>query len=69
MACGIGVCMTCVLPVRDAGGSTRMVRSCVEGPTFAGDAVRWDALTRTPSLLGGATIGASVPPDCVGAPR
>ena len=44
MACGIGVCMTCVLPVVGDDGLTRMVRSCVEGPVFLGDRVRWDAL-------------------------
>jgi dihydroorotate dehydrogenase electron transfer subunit len=44
MACGIGVCMTCVLPVAGDDGQTRMVRSCVEGPVFPGDRVRWDAL-------------------------
>jgi dihydroorotate dehydrogenase electron transfer subunit len=43
MACGIGVCMTCVLPVVGNDGHTRMVRSCVEGPVFPGDRVRWDA--------------------------
>jgi dihydroorotate dehydrogenase electron transfer subunit len=59
MACGIGVCMTCVLPVRGDDGLTRMVRSCVEGPTFAGDRVRWDA---------GTGAGSGVPADCVGAP-
>ena len=31
MACGIGVCMTCVLPVRGDDGVTHMVRSCVRG--------------------------------------
>ncbi|MEL0127043.1 MAG: dihydroorotate dehydrogenase electron transfer subunit, partial [Actinomycetota bacterium] len=36
MACGIGVCMTCVLPVIGTDGATRMVRSCVEGPVFRG---------------------------------
>jgi dihydroorotate dehydrogenase (NAD+) catalytic subunit len=36
MACGIGVCMTCVLPVVGDDGLTRMVRSCVEGPVFRG---------------------------------
>jgi dihydroorotate dehydrogenase electron transfer subunit len=54
MACGIGVCMTCVLPVVGDDGLTRMVRSCVEGPVFAGDRVRWD------------DVG-TVPPDTVGA--
>ncbi len=56
MACGIGVCMTCVLPVVGEDGLTRMVRSCVAGPTFDGTAVRW------------ADVG-TVPADCVGAPR
>jgi dihydroorotate dehydrogenase electron transfer subunit len=53
MACGIGVCMTCVLPVVGDDGLTRMVRSCVEGPVFLGDRVRWD------------DVG-TVPPDVVG---
>ena len=69
MACGVGVCMTCVLPVRGEDGKTRMRRSCVEGPTFAGDAVRWEAMEVTPTLLGGSHMGAAVPVDCVGAPR
>jgi dihydroorotate dehydrogenase electron transfer subunit len=56
MACGIGVCMTCVLPVVGDDGRTRMVRSCVEGPVFPGDRVRWD------------DVG-TVPADAVGAPR
>jgi len=43
MACGIGVCMTCVMPVVGNDGQTRMVRSCVDGPVFRGDRVRWDA--------------------------
>ena len=36
MACGIGVCMTCVLPVVGDDGVTRMVRSCVDGPGVPG---------------------------------
>ena len=54
MACGIGVCMTCVLPVRGDDGKSRFVRSCVEGPVFTADRVRW------------ADVG-SLPPDLVGA--
>ena len=54
MACGIGVCMTCVLPVIGDDGQTRMLRSCIDGPVFAGDRIRWDAL-------------GSVPGDAVGA--
>ena len=53
MACGIGVCMTCVLPVVGDDGITRMVRSCVEGPVFRGDRVRWDDVdTISPDVLG-----------------
>lgn len=48
MACGIGVCMTCVLPVAGDDGVTRMVRSCVEGPVFPGDRVRWDDVGTVP---------------------
>ena len=43
MACGIGVCMTCVLPVKGKDGLTGMARSCVEGPVFGGDRIRWEA--------------------------
>lgn len=56
MACGIGVCMTCVLPVIGDDGVTRMVRSCVDGPVFRGDAVRWDEV-------------GTVPIDTLGAPQ
>lgn len=56
MACGVGVCMTCVLPVIGDDGKTRMLRSCTEGPVFRGDRVRWDEV-------------GTIPPDCVGAPK
>jgi dihydroorotate dehydrogenase electron transfer subunit len=49
MACGIGICMTCVLPVIGDDGITRMVRSCVEGPIFRGDLVRWDEIGTSPA--------------------
>jgi dihydroorotate dehydrogenase electron transfer subunit len=48
MACGIGVCMTCVLPVTGGDGVTRMVRACAEGPVFRGDRVRWDDIGTVP---------------------
>jgi len=40
--------MTCVLPVVGEDGVTRMVRSCVDGPVFRGDAVRWDDVGTIP---------------------
>ncbi|HVX43955.1 MAG TPA: dihydroorotate dehydrogenase electron transfer subunit [Mycobacteriales bacterium] len=49
MACGIGVCMTCVLPVVGNDQVTRMVRSCVEGPVFPADRVRWADVGTVPS--------------------
>lgn len=53
MACGVGVCMTCVLPVTGADGIVRMTRSCVEGPVFDGAAVVWEAVgTIPPETLG-----------------
>ena len=48
MACGIGVCMTCVLPVSGGDGITRMVRACVDGPVFRGEQVRWDDVGTIP---------------------
>jgi len=48
MACGTGVCMTCVLPVVGEDGVTRMTRSCVDGPVFRGDLVRWDDVGTVP---------------------
>jgi len=56
MACGIGLCMTCVLPVRDKSGQIKMMRSCVEGPIFDGESVQWDAI-------------GTIPPGTYGAPR
>ena len=55
MACGIGVCMTCVLPIIGNDGQTRMSRSCADGPVFSGDRIRWDALGTVPDDAVGAT--------------
>lgn len=41
MACGIGVCMTCVIPLRDSSGVIKMARSCIEGPVVDGASVVW----------------------------
>jgi dihydroorotate dehydrogenase electron transfer subunit len=48
MACGIGVCMTCVLPVIGSDGITRMSRACMDGPVFRGESVRWDDVSTIP---------------------
>src|SRR3982074_2805342 len=54
MACGIGVCMTCVLPVIGDDGVTRLVRSWVRGPGVRGEAGRWGDIGTIPSDAVGA---------------
>ncbi len=49
MACGVGVCMTCVLPIVGDDGRTRMTRACLEGPVFPGECVRFDAVRTVPA--------------------
>jgi len=41
MACGIGICFTCVAPIRDAEGGWDYRRTCVEGPVFDAASVVW----------------------------
>jgi len=41
MACGLGLCFGCVVPVRAPGG-VRWAKSCVEGPTFPIEDIAWD---------------------------
>jgi dihydroorotate dehydrogenase electron transfer subunit len=40
MACGTGVCWTCVIPTRD-GDEIRHERACTEGPVFDGARLAW----------------------------
>lgn len=48
MACGIGICMTCVLPVRDDKGVIKMMRSCIDGPVMDGERVIWGSSRQIP---------------------
>lgn len=41
MACGIGICFTCVAKIRDACGEWDYKRTCVEGPIFNAANVVW----------------------------
>jgi dihydroorotate dehydrogenase electron transfer subunit len=59
MACGIGVCMTCVMPVAGNDGLTRMARTCVEGPVFRGDQIRWEAFDNGRCLVPEDAYGAA----------
>jgi len=41
MACGIGVCMTCVVPMK-IDDEVKMVRTCIDGPVMDGSSIIWD---------------------------
>ena len=47
MACGIGICMTCVLPVKDESGKVSNLRSCIDGPVMDGASIEWDLVGKT----------------------
>ncbi|MDF5756805.1 dihydroorotate dehydrogenase electron transfer subunit [Spongiactinospora sp. TRM90649] len=74
MACGFGVCMTCVLPVIGDDGITRMVRACADGPVFRGERVRFEDVGTIPFDAAGAPGAPSAPvsptgPGGGGSPR
>ncbi len=41
MACGIGICFTCVAKIQQEDGSWDYRRTCMEGPVFASQQVVW----------------------------
>jgi len=43
MGCGMGVCLTCVVPVK-AGDGWEYQRSCTEGPVFEARQIAWEAM-------------------------
>ncbi|MGH2764358.1 MAG: dihydroorotate dehydrogenase electron transfer subunit [Actinomycetota bacterium] len=58
MACGLGVCWTCVVPIiRKDGRGWAYQRSCVEGPVFSGARVWWE------KWLGGRSAPVETPPQ------
>jgi dihydroorotate dehydrogenase electron transfer subunit len=46
MACGTGICFSCVMPLADPDnpGSTRLARSCTEGPVLDASQVAWEEM-------------------------
>jgi dihydroorotate dehydrogenase electron transfer subunit len=42
MACGMGVCLTCVVPIK-SGGGWEYQRTCTEGPVFDSCQIAWGA--------------------------
>lgn len=41
MACGIGICFTCVAKIKQDDGSWDYKRTCIEGPIFEADEIVW----------------------------
>jgi len=47
MGCGLGICLTCVCPVKGSGvGDKGMARTCMEGPVFEASRIDWDRLPK-----------------------
>ncbi|MDQ3646418.1 MAG: dihydroorotate dehydrogenase electron transfer subunit [Actinomycetota bacterium] len=68
MACGYGVCMTCVIPVRPSArrgdppeDDVVYARSCTEGPVFNGGSVIWEGTNGPVELKGSELSPAGVP--------
>lgn len=56
MACGIGVCMSCVLPVRGSDNVIRMTRTCTAGPSFDSESILWDEIGTIPAGTYGSEV-------------
>jgi dihydroorotate dehydrogenase electron transfer subunit len=41
MACGVGICFSCVARIRDDQDGWDYKRTCVEGPIFASEKILW----------------------------
>jgi dihydroorotate dehydrogenase electron transfer subunit len=41
MACGVGICFTCVAKIQQPDGTWDYKRTCVEGPVFDAADVVW----------------------------
>lgn len=52
MACGVGACLGCSVPVRSRTGSTALYqRVCTEGPVFDSTTIDWECLDRLAQRL------------------
>lgn len=71
MACGVGVCMTCVLPIRDRHGDVHNRRVCLDGPVFTSTRIAWGEsryVASTPPHDNSADSGPDDPPTQGSAP-
>jgi len=44
MGCGMGACLGCACPVKDANGEKTYLRVCADGPVFDSEKILWDEL-------------------------
>jgi len=42
MCCGVGICLTCVIPVK-TGDGWEYQRTCTEGQVFDAEKIEWEA--------------------------
>jgi dihydroorotate dehydrogenase electron transfer subunit len=42
MACGTGICYSCVIPMHNGQQGSHLARSCVDGPVLDGAAIAWE---------------------------
>jgi dihydroorotate dehydrogenase electron transfer subunit len=42
MACGIGICFSCVVRVKQPDGNWDYQRTCVDGPVFDAQKIVWE---------------------------
>src|SRR6266516_796995 len=66
MACGTGICYSCVVPMTELFGEARLARSCVEGPVLDGAQVAWAELGLSGGLGGGPGYPGSLAEEVVG---
>lgn len=45
MACGMGICFSCAVPVRTGEDTWDYRRACVDGPVFRAEAIAWEVLS------------------------
>jgi dihydroorotate dehydrogenase electron transfer subunit len=43
MCCGVGTCLTCVIPIKTSDGGWEYQRTCTEGPVFDSRQILWEA--------------------------
>ena len=71
MACGIGLCFTCTVPViRKDGSGYDNLRACIDGPVFNPARILWDRwMGEEPRMIADAARGLPGRQDVAGMSR